>query len=738
MTVLAMGVSVLMLLTAAGLAASTARGAEQGLPWKLIAIGLAIGAAYLTWQFVDIWRANGAGADPVSALLALAGSLATLCGIGLLRRLMRKFDEARRVAERERRRIQGFADAASDWYWEMGPDLRFTYFSDRLNEIIGRPADEDLGLSRAEVIDGGSQNELWRQHLDDLAKRRPFRDFRYTRPHHDGRTLTVSVSGRPLYDSDGQFQGYVGVGSDLTAQLAVEAQARAADERLAAAIDAVDEPIVLWDDEDRLVLANRAFWSHNQAATGIRTGMRYRDFAEALLAARLVPEAFGREREWLEERLRQRADPGAPFEQQRTNGSWTIIREQRLPDGGLITMTTDITSLKQAEHLLSESEQRLRDYASVAAHWFWEQDQDLRFTTVSAGGQNLTGRSNSDLLGKTRRETGLEGVSEADLTAHEAQLEAREPFDDFRFAVRRPDGQQVHLSISGRPVFDPQGRFRGYRGAGRDITAFIAAQRDLRAERDRAEAANRAKSDFLANMSHELRTPLNAIIGFADVMHHGMLGDLSPRYRGYAGDIVSSGQHLLDLINELLDLARIESGQHELRESLFPLAEELAEVVTMLQPQGEKKQLRMRDNLASLDRRQQLRADRRAFRQILINLISNAIKFTEPGGRIDVQAETDGTDLTIRVTDTGIGIPATEIDRVFDRFAQVGATATRGHDGIGIGLALCHDLATLHGGDIQLESTLGEGTSATLLLPDRLQHVAPASAGASAESEAAD
>jgi PAS domain S-box-containing protein len=249
-----------------------------------------------------------------------------------------------------------------------------------------------------------------------------------------------------------------------------------------------------------------------------------------------------------------------------------------------------------------------------------------------------------------------------------------------------------------------------------DITDLKLRQQDLEIERNNAEQANRAKTDFLTNMSHELRTPLNAIIGFADVMTTGIFGPLEGRYASYAGDIGTSGRHLLSLINDLLDGARIESGKYDLVLEELSLEEQLRQAVILMQPLFDKRDLLLDQGEADLSGTI-IRVDERALRQILLNIMSNAVKFSHQKGHIGMAVLTTGSDLEIRIRDHGIGLPDPDLERVFERFVQVQDPMHRSHDGTGIGLPLSRSLAELHGGSLHLEKEAAEGVTAVLRLP---------------------
>ena len=241
----------------------------------------------------------------------------------------------------------------------------------------------------------------------------------------------------------------------------------------------------------------------------------------------------------------------------------------------------------------------------------------------------------------------------------------------------------------------------------------------LRVAKKGAEAANRAKSEFLANMSHELRTPLNAVIGFSEVIKAEMFGPVSERYRGYATDIFNSGSHLLELINEILDLSKLEAGQFELYEEEIDLAATIEDCLHLVEAQAKKSKIYLS---TALDRNVRLiRGDDRRMRQILINLLSNAVKFTPEGGKVRVSSVLKDAGLAIVVSDTGIGIAAQDVAKVMTSFGQVESKVSRKYEGSGLGLPLAKHLVELHGGTLTLESQVDGGTTVTIMLPsDRI------------------
>ncbi len=229
------------------------------------------------------------------------------------------------------------------------------------------------------------------------------------------------------------------------------------------------------------------------------------------------------------------------------------------------------------------------------------------------------------------------------------------------------------------------------------------------------EAANRHKSEFLANMSHELRTPLNAIIGFSEVLGERYFGELTDKQDEYVKDIHGSGRHLLSLINDILDLSKIEAGKMVLEPSQFDLPAALENALTLVKERAQRHGVRLALEIdPSLS---QISADERKFKQILLNLLSNAVKFTPEGGSVRVCAKTNHAWVEIDVCDTGCGIAPEDHSAVFEEFRQVGTDRGRKAEGTGLGLALVKRLVELHGGVIQLESALGRGSTFSFTLP---------------------
>jgi PAS domain S-box-containing protein len=281
----------------------------------------------------------------------------------------------------------------------------------------------------------------------------------------------------------------------------------------------------------------------------------------------------------------------------------------------------------------------------------------------------------------------------------------------------RLDGSVIRVECTGIPV-----HWNGETCVlveARDITARHQAESDLLIAKETAELANRAKTEFLANMSHELRTPLNAVIGFSEIMKGEMLGPIDNiQYRDYCQDIHHSGIHLLNVINDILDISKIEAGKLDLYDEEFDPVEAIQSCMRLINERARNNNIDL--SLLLPGKLPQIRADERKLKQILLNLLSNAVKFTPNGGRVSVEAAADPyVGFRISVSDNGIGIAHEDLTRVMTPFAQVESALTRKFDGTGLGLPLAKSLAELHGGTLNLKSAVGSGTTVTVQFPPR-------------------
>lgn len=359
---------------------------------------------------------------------------------------------------------------------------------------------------------------------------------------------------------------------------------------------------------------------------------------------------------------------------------------------------------------------RFTDVLEVSADWIWETDGDHKYTFLSKRAYDLTGYTPEQLVGTSRPDMMREDNSGSDIAGHMSDLIARRPFQQFEYWADAPVGRRC-FSISGKPLFNRRGVFQGYRGAGRDVTDQALVDQKLELATKEAEAANRAKSEFISTMSHELRTPLNAVIGFSEVIADEMFGPVgSPKYVEYANDIQTSGRHLLDMINDILDISRIESGHLELADELMSLPEVVAQAINIMEERGRRANVRIETDIP--DALPRIHGDQRALIQVLLNLLSNAIKFTPDGGHVKIIAWLNIDDaVCISVTDTGVGIPAGELQALMQPFTQASNQTAARESGTGLGLYLVRRLMEEQGGAFTLNSEEGAGACATVTLP---------------------
>ncbi|KQZ01637.1 PAS domain-containing sensor histidine kinase [Pseudolabrys sp. Root1462] len=430
------------------------------------------------------------------------------------------------------------------------------------------------------------------------------------------------------------------------------------------------------------------------------------------------------------------------FRMRHAGGQWIWLRARcelvRQPgDQGLhlIGIAVDVTEQKSLVEKTAAADLRLRDAIETIPEAFVLWDADNRLVMCNSNFQDLhtlpdeaivAGASYESVVSQGREPVVRRTVSGSGPTKPGART----------FEAQLDDGRWLHIS-------ERRTKDGGYVSVGTDITnikaheeklvdsekRLIATVADLRAsqqraeelagkyaaEKTRAEEANQAKSKFLANMSHELRTPLNAIIGFSEIMQSGMFGPLgAEKYEEYCSDIHTSGQYLLDVINDILDMSKIEAGRMRLDFEDLAVDGLLAESIRVVSARASEKKLAVTSRIAP---DLALRADRRALKQIVLNLLSNAVKFTPAGGRVAVRGRSTDKCFVLSIADTGIGIGADALARLGRPFEQVESHISKTHQGSGLGLAIAKSLAELHGGRMRIRSTPGRGTIVTVRLP---------------------
>jgi signal transduction histidine kinase len=627
-----------------------------------------------------------------------------------------KAHAAASCAAAENDRLRAFAEAGADWFWEMDAGLRFSYVSDHVEGPMHPAAALFLGKRIGEVLLPGLENVDWRPVLQRMALRAPFRDFRFVRRGTSGLLYHVSTSGVPIFDAAGQFCGYRGIGRDLAKEAEAEQRAALAQTRLTDAIESIPDGFMLLDARDRLVLCNSSYRElHAPIAHVLVPGTSFEDICRASAEARLPLNASGRVEEWVRDRLERHRRSAFEIEERQVGDRWFQIAEQRTSDGGTVVLQTEITALKRRERELAETTVLLRATLDKMEQGLLVLDAELNVKTWNDRLIELLDPPPGLLSVGAPMEKVLRFFFEAALRRGDVEAALARRLEK----IRRADSEPVDARLPNGRVLEVR---RAHMADGgvlityADISDRRRVEADLRRARDEAETASRSKTEFLANMSHELRTPLNAIIGFADILMgqiFGRLGDA--RYVDYARDIRDSGLHLLNLINDVLDVSKVEFGKVELTEEIVDIAAVILSCVRLMRDRADAAGLKLvaevPDGLAVIQ------GDSRRLKQILLNLLSNAVKFTPSGGRVTVAAQSGPDGFRITVADTGIGIAPGDLDKALRPFGQIDSRLARKYQGTGLGLPLAQSMAELHGGRLELNSTPGQGTIATIWLP---------------------
>jgi PAS domain S-box-containing protein len=524
----------------------------------------------------------------------------------------------------------------------------------------------------------------------------------------DGRWLQITERRT----SEGEI---VGIRTDITAFKRREAELLDLARRnktLAAAIEALSLGVTITDPrqhDNPIVFVNSAFTRLHGYTPDQVLGRNPR-----ILASPDAPPAALAQ-------VREAVRAGTPvvveLRNRRADGSSFLTELNVAPvhdDAGrvinFIGIQTDVTERRQAELRVEESERKFRNLVDVSSDWYWEQDERFRFTYMSPSIMLLLDMDPSQAFGKTRREMPIEDVTPEQWAAHDATLAAHGPLLDFRFSQYDRSGRKHHLTVSGRPIIDENGAFRGYCGTGRDITDLIEAEDQLRKAKELAENATRAQSTFLATMSHELRTPMNGIIGLSSLL---LDTSLDATQRDYTQTIRDSGEDLLDILNDILDTSKLEANSLELNAEPFEVADIVQASSRLLAVRAEESGLALDVTIDPTARRRVL-GDGVRLKQVLWNLIGNAIKFTDHGSvSVAVRAQDAPgrmLDLSFEVRDTGCGIAPADISKLFTRFTQVDSVYARRAGGTGLGLSICRQLVELMGGRIGVDSEPGKGS----------------------------
>jgi signal transduction histidine kinase len=619
---------------------------------------------------------------------------------------------ARRDSEQAIGRLRTSLGAVRAGIAAFGSDRTLLFCNAPFSNLLGLPQDRlTTGLPFASLL------ELMAEHdelasLDGATFITAQRDVDRSRPSEARRVRAngqvVDIASDPLPDG-----GWTMTVSDVSALAHAEDEARRRATLLQSILDAFPHGVCVYDANRRVSMFNRTY-TDVMAGAPLAVGDHLQDIIRARAAAGEygpgdVDTIFAEQMAFNLSRPQMR-------KRRRPNGMTVDVRTSPLPDGGYISVVTDITALAEAEQEVSRRAEQLAVMLSNIRQGvvLWGPDKRLVGSNDAAAqllelptGLLTPGCTQAELLGYLRRRGHFGDGEQAD-----ARVDALMSIDRSKTVVRESVTASGRM-LSFRSDPTPDG---GWLGSFSDVTESRRAEEELRRARDAAEAANQAKSRFLATMSHELRTPLNAVIGFSESLLHEASDPAPQRIAEFAEQINSAGRNLLDLINQILDVARIEAGRFDLASDNVDVARLVRTSVRQSDAAVQAAELTLVIEVeAELPR---FKGDERRMQQVLSHLLSNAVKFTNAGGTITVGATKLADDgLRLFVRDTGIGIPADDIERVFEPFTQLDSSLARRFHGAGLGLYVSRVLVTGHGGTLTLTSALDEGTTAEILLP---------------------
>ncbi|WP_448190051.1 PAS domain S-box protein [Azospirillum sp. sgz301742] len=596
----------------------------------------------------------------------------------------------------------------------LSRDGRFVFVGDNVRKVFGHAPEDMLGRPLGDFA-----------HPDDRASLMERLGVRARAPQGStgtstfrlrdsaGRWRTVEATGCNLLD-DPDVQGMVGNIRDVTERVEAERRRRESEALYHSLAEAAPVGMFRTDADGGILFANRQL----AAMTGMPV--------ERILAEGWFAAVHPDDRPRLEEEWARSVPAGTPmlFDCRLLGPEGTAaavflqttpVRDAEGCARGCIGSLTDMSEYVRTAEALLVAEARNRSVVEAAADAILTADEEGIVHSFNPAAEAMFGVSAADIVWQKLDRL----IPQAVVERHRAYLHRPKPtpvsgcLNDIQ--ARRADGTlfPIELSVS---LLEVQGR-RLFTAIVRDVTERKLIEAELIRAKEAAETADRAKSAFLATMSHELRTPLNAVIGFAQVIEMRILGaDAIDRYTDYASSIRQSGEHLLGIIDDILDISKIEAGDLHLMEQPVDLTDVVGQSLNLVAMQAGQRGVAVR---LDLERElPPLRVDELRLRQILVNLLSNAIKFTDTGGQVTVGARraADGG-VEVRVHDTGVGMAPEDIPKAMARFSQVDQSMTRRHEGTGLGLPLTKRLVEKHGGTLHIDSERGKGTTVTVHLP---------------------
>ena len=678
--------------------------------------------------------------------------------------------EIESALKRSEERFRDIADATTDWYWETDEDLRFTYVSQRFFDVTKVAPETVLGHSREELVSQEMREEepeKWDEHFAALEHREPFRGLDYAIVGQDGLTRYIRVNGLPVFDIEGRFTGYRGADLDVTEQKLAEFALQEQNDTIQVTFENMAQGISMIDWDLNLRFCNQRF-------------IELLDFPVELSKPGTPLAAFFRYNAQrgeygpgdVEEQVRERVELARKFETHKferirpSDGRILEIEGRSVPGVGFVSTYTDVTERRQAE-IVQENQaglirflnkiaritnsarnqaQTMMECLEASCHFYdcqaghayiWPSGGDDRLVSdgiwyvddeeacwplmeVTVSTEYQPGQS---VAGKVMLSKEVEmGILEGDFLDPREQKLIEQGFRTcYAFPVLVGDRVTAVMELfSRKELHFGEDQVKTLLDVGGQVGRVVErkeAERSLWIAKNKADAANDAKSAFLATMSHEIRTPMNGVMAMAEILEQT---DLSDDQRHLCSTIRNSATSLLDIINDILDFSKIEAGKLEIEQVGFSLVETVENVTDLLAARAAEKQVEL---IAYVDPDvpDHLQGDPTRIRQVLLNLAGNAVKFTEDGHvalkvTADVQSEEQLT-LQVCIEDTGIGMTDQQMGNLFQHFQQADSSTARKFGGTGLGLAICRHLVTLMGGEIGVDSKVGEGSTFWFKLP---------------------